>query len=126
MILFVYGTLKQGERNNKLMQGRFLREVRTEPKFRLVDFGTFPGLAFGRHAISGELWEVDDETLVKLDEFEGIGDGVYIRKLIQLEDGEQAYAYLCQPFFAVEYDGTNWHERERQTVSQSLLSNAGN
>lgn len=110
-LIFVYGTLKYGERNNDLMVGEFVRDARTEPSHRLVDFGTFPGLAAGTESIEGELWSVDETTLRRLDYFEGVHNGVYVRKQIQLDDGTQAYAY-CSLIDMPHYAGTNWHERQ--------------
>lgn len=125
MLLFVYGTLKRGERNNGLLrQATFLRQALTQPGFTLVDFGTFPGLMRGDKAIEGELYQIDD--LGQLDDFEGVGEGVYVRELIQLEDGTQAYAYLCSLSPSPpQLEGTVWYERECQITSEPLLSDAG-
>ncbi len=39
-LLFVYGTLKRGERANRLLSGqRFVGAAETEPRYRLVDLG---------------------------------------------------------------------------------------
>lgn len=35
------------------------------------------------HQIYGELWEIDDETLMNLDEYEGIKKGHYMRRPIK-------------------------------------------
>jgi len=74
-ILFVYGTLKRGQRSHQLLAGqRFLGSARTLPRYRLYDCGRYPALVadpeHGR-AIQGELWLVDDETLRRLDILEG-------------------------------------------------------
>lgn len=118
--LFVYGTLKRGYRNSSLMNEHyvtFLKEVRTVPEFRLIDFGSFPGLTTGNKAIEGELYHVDSWYIDCLDRFEGCGgDGVYTRQLVTLEDGSHAYAYICNSPNAPEYEGTNWHERVDETV----------
>jgi gamma-glutamylcyclotransferase (GGCT)/AIG2-like uncharacterized protein YtfP len=112
MLLFVYGTLKKGERNHNFLQNAvFLREVRTQPEFRLIDFGTFPGMTAGGKAIEGELYHVTEDELGRIDDFEGEdGEGLYARHLIQLEDGSQAFAYVSFPSFTPsEFEGTNWH-----------------
>lgn len=120
LLLFVYGTLKRGCRNSSLMNEHyvtFLKETRTTPEFRLIDFGSFPGLSIGNKAIEGELYQVDGWYIDYLDRFEGCGgDGVYARQLITLEDGSHAYAYICNSPNTPEYEGTNWHERVNETV----------
>lgn len=74
-LLFVYGTLKRGERNHHRMgSARFVAHAKTEARYRVVDLGPYPGLlrddATG-FAILGEIWELDGKTLAELDEFEG-------------------------------------------------------
>jgi gamma-glutamylcyclotransferase (GGCT)/AIG2-like uncharacterized protein YtfP len=76
--IFVYGTLKRGERNNGMLLGQqFLRPAQTEPRYRLYDCGRHPALVPDPEngiAIRGEVWKVSDETLHKLDEYEGVPD----------------------------------------------------
>jgi gamma-glutamylaminecyclotransferase len=74
-LLFVYGTLKHGRWNHRLIADqRFVREAVTEPRYRLVDIGSYPGLvrddAYGL-AVMGELWAVGRCCLLELDDFEG-------------------------------------------------------
>jgi gamma-glutamylaminecyclotransferase len=70
----VYGTLKRGGRGNRFLAGQeFLGEAVTEPKYRLYDFGTYPGLVRDEAnglAVKGELWEVDESCLAELDDYE--------------------------------------------------------
>lgn len=120
-LLFVYGTLKSGERNHDCLDGTFVRSVRTKPNYKLVNCGTYPGLVRGDLAIAGELYEVDDVFLQRLDYFEGINRGVYVRELIQLEDDTEAFAYVYQ-LDSPEYEGTDWHERRSTSVGEPLLS----
>ena len=97
--LFVYGTLKRGERNHRLLAGQeFLGEAATMPLYRLYDLGPFPGLVLdmddGRE-IHGELWAVDEAALAALDDFEGVPD-LFIRADVAVRhqfDTVQAYLY---------------------------------
>jgi gamma-glutamylcyclotransferase (GGCT)/AIG2-like uncharacterized protein YtfP len=74
-VLFVYGTLRRGRSNHGLIAGaEYLGPARTLPVYRLLHLGAFPGLVpDGENgvAVEGELWGVDDATLLALDEFEG-------------------------------------------------------
>ena len=74
-LLFIYGTLKQGQSHHSLIQRqRFLGPARTLPRYRLFDLGPFPGLKedleYGQ-AIDGELYEIDDDMRERLDDYEG-------------------------------------------------------
>ena len=108
MYLFVYGTLKTNEQNNYLLRGKFLRQTRTVPKYKLIDCGAFPGLADGTFSVEGELWEIDPNTLKFLDKFEGVDCGMYSREQVELEDGTLAIAYICLLLDKPDYNGTNW------------------
>lgn len=77
-LVFVYGTLKRGFPNHHYMKSsRFLGAHRTVERYPLVVGGRhfspslFPEPGNGRR-ISGELWEVDEETLGRLDELETV------------------------------------------------------
>jgi gamma-glutamylaminecyclotransferase len=73
--LFVYGSLKRGSPQNRLLAGqRFLGTAQTLPQYRLYDNGTHPCLIPATEqgvAVLGELWCVDEEALARLDEYEG-------------------------------------------------------
>ena len=74
--IFVYGTLKRGFPNHGLMDGaRFIGEAMTVERYPMVVQGRhfspviMPEPGSG-HRIVGELWEVDDQMLVVLDDLE--------------------------------------------------------
>lgn len=73
-LLFVYGTLKRGGvRNGVIAAQKYLGEVRTVPRYALVDLGSYPGLVHaedGQH-VHGELYEVDTALIATLDAVEG-------------------------------------------------------
>jgi gamma-glutamylaminecyclotransferase len=87
-VLFLYGTLKRGQKNHRLLAGqRFVGDAATEPRYRLYDLGPYPGMvtdATNGSAVAGELWEVDDGCLAKLDEFEGVPE-LYIRQRVTVQ-----------------------------------------
>jgi len=93
--IFVYGSLLSGERNHRVLEGaRFIGEDRTAPHFSLHDLGSYPAMvADGAHAIVGELHEVDELTLARLDSLEG-HPNYYERHTITLADGSAAETYL--------------------------------
>jgi gamma-glutamylaminecyclotransferase len=87
-ILFLYGTLKRGQKNHRLLEGqRFVGDATIEPRYRLYDLGPYPGMVIdvaNGLAVAGELWELDDGCLAKLDEFEGVPE-LYVRQRVALQ-----------------------------------------
>jgi len=87
-LIFVYGSLKRGHALHHLLDSQTLRgSAVTKPLYRLFDLRTYPGIVEWPNGLSvqGEVYEVDDECLRRLDEAEGVADGCYARRLIQLE-----------------------------------------
>ena len=67
MKIFVYGTLKRGYGNNRLLtDSEFLGEHSTSPSFDLIDGGV-PFMIHGEFSVRGELYEVDALTRDLLD-----------------------------------------------------------
>jgi gamma-glutamylaminecyclotransferase len=85
--VFVYGTLKRGGENHRVLAGqRFVGPARTEPAFRLYQLDGYPGMvaAPGGLSIEGEIWEVEASALSRLDQLEGTDSGLYVRMPIRL------------------------------------------
>lgn len=87
--LFIYGTLKRGLSNSGYMAGQtFVGEARTQPVYRLLSMGDYPGLVpveENGSAVRGEIWEVDAACREKLDELEGVAEGMYELVPVQLQ-----------------------------------------
>jgi gamma-glutamylcyclotransferase (GGCT)/AIG2-like uncharacterized protein YtfP len=99
-LLFVYGTLKRGLRNNHLLAGQeFLSAAHTLPYYRLYDHGPHPCLVEDRRravAVRGEIWRVEDTAFACLDEFEGVPD-LFVRREIKVEGiSTPVFAYFFQ------------------------------
>jgi gamma-glutamylcyclotransferase (GGCT)/AIG2-like uncharacterized protein YtfP len=115
-ILFVYGTLKSGQRRDFYLtraQSRLLGVARTVPKYRLIRplFCDYPCLvedAKRGRPVEGELWEVSPACLDDCDSVEGVPH-LFVRKPVDLEGGEPAEAYFLRdrPFFAWNV-GARW------------------
>ncbi len=93
--VFVYGTLKRGQRNHSLLQDQeFLGQARTLPRYRLYDCGRNPALVHdpvGGVAVLGEVWKVSDEVLRQMDAYEGAPE-LYSRRVILLEGLDKSVA----------------------------------
>lgn len=103
--LFIYGTLMPGLRLEAQMHGaRFVGPAHIAG--RLIDVGRYPGLLQGDGQVTGEVYEVDDAHLARLDGVEGVvpGDRVasqYWREVVTVLSGPlqgqrvQTYVYNC-------------------------------
>ncbi|MET0287421.1 MAG: gamma-glutamylcyclotransferase family protein [Polyangiales bacterium] len=106
-LVFVYGTLMKGELHHALLargetapidtsiqHARFLRTAETLPAYDLVQIDYYPAMIpGGTLTIHGELYEIDDETLARLDELEEVPT-YYERLWIDLADGTRAQTYV--------------------------------
>src|SRR5262249_12985986 len=111
-VLFVYGTLKRGLSNHRLIADQeFLGEAVTEPRYRVFDLGPFPGLVIDEAnglAVKGELWAVSDCCLAELDEFEEDA-GAFARGPIAIPGRHGVHAYfLNQPALPGVQSGSEW------------------
>lgn len=101
MKLFVYGTLLRGlERESVLSGSRFLGTVVVRAK--LYDLGSYPGIIDGEGQVIGEVYEIDQATLKRLDDIEGYkcnnpAGSEYVRKEVKIlttEVDEPVIAYF--------------------------------
>ncbi len=114
--VFVYGSLKRGLSNDHYLRGqRFLGRARTRPRYRLFDWGGYPGLverAGDGLAIHGEVYLVDDACLAELDRLEDIDRGLYRRDRIELAepfDEQVVEAYFFErPVGGLPDGGDDW------------------
>jgi len=92
MRVFVYGTLKKGFHNHRLLEGCEFIGTRSVSGFTLIDLGAFPGMVASPGEVTGEVYEIDDETLARLDQLESEGS-FYKRVKINI-DGDDVSTYL--------------------------------
>lgn len=87
MTVFVYGTLMRGmSRHRYLKNCPFLGTARVEAL--LYDLGRYPGIKAGKGDVIGELYDIDAETLERLDEVEGYApddeaSSLYLRRTVK-------------------------------------------
>jgi gamma-glutamylcyclotransferase (GGCT)/AIG2-like uncharacterized protein YtfP len=100
VILFVYGTLMRGGvRHRVLADQRFLGDARTQPRYALYDLGAYPGLVHSEsdgRAIHGELYEIDDGLIVRLDRIEGAPSLFRLEPILIESYSDSVLAYFYQ------------------------------
>jgi gamma-glutamylcyclotransferase (GGCT)/AIG2-like uncharacterized protein YtfP len=117
--LFVYGTLKSGERAHGLLSRwnpKFLGEFKTAPRYHLYEQGFFPGMVSDDSiagGVYGELYEVSDDCMDAMDYYEGVESGLFRRETIELQDGSKAIAYfIVNPDRDRRITGGRWKDGE--------------
>lgn len=105
--LFVYGSLKCGQKHHSELRGApLLGSVATAPKCMLLNLGAYPALTDGAEVVFGELYAVESDTLMHLDEFEG---EAYCRAEVELADGSRAQTYFLRQLGDFpKVDGGRW------------------
>jgi gamma-glutamylcyclotransferase (GGCT)/AIG2-like uncharacterized protein YtfP len=89
-LVFVYGTLRrrgEGAMPIRFPKSKFIADAKVGGS--LYDLGAYPGLVLdeSNSSVVGEVYEVDDETLKALDDFEASSD--YLRKQVEIALGGQ-------------------------------------
>jgi gamma-glutamylcyclotransferase (GGCT)/AIG2-like uncharacterized protein YtfP len=97
ILLFVYGTLKMGFSRNYALNGQiYLGTAKTKPEYSMYALNGYPALVDQRMAeknklqvstsVFGEIWEVDEETITKIDKIEGTDIDLFERKAINIDE----------------------------------------
>ena len=94
--VFVYGSLLKGLHNAYVLgDSNCIGKFETKKEFKMYDIGAYPAITDGKQAIKGEVYEVDDEVLARLDRLEGISSGFYFRREVTIPKlGEKALIYV--------------------------------
>ena len=88
--VFIYGTLRRGSPGSmsiRFPKSKFIAEAKVNG--RLYDLGPYPGLRLdeSNSTVVGEVYEVDEELLNELDEFEASSN--YVRSPVEISLGGQ-------------------------------------
>jgi gamma-glutamylcyclotransferase (GGCT)/AIG2-like uncharacterized protein YtfP len=102
-LVFVYGSLRRGgagAMSERFPASKFI--ARGKASGTLYDLGAFPGLLNDKSKsfVIGDVFEVDDETLSKLDDFEATSN--YLRKQVEVTfdgDNRLCWVYVPDPDF---------------------------
>ncbi|MFB9137570.1 gamma-glutamylcyclotransferase family protein [Vibrio olivae] len=111
-LVFVYGTLRQGESNHHLLEhSELLGSHQTLPEYALYDLGAYPAVIPGHQTIRGEVYLIDNQTLSELDKLEDV-PVEYRREQIETPFG-LAWIYLYQDASNLEslIDSGDWRQK---------------
>lgn len=86
MHLFVYGTLKRGFNNNRLLYGAQFQAECHLSNYQMYSLGGFPAITKKDNSvIMGEVWKIEHHHLKLCDRLEGHPEW-YTRYLVHLKD----------------------------------------
>ena len=125
--VFVYGTLRRGgagAMSIRFPDSKFIAEAKVRGS--LYDLGAYPGLLLNEadSLVTGEVYEVDDEILSKMDEFEATSH--YLRKQVEISLGTQrrlCWVYEPDPeFYSLHtlITSGNWKEYAKTKADSSF------
>ncbi|WP_126661980.1 gamma-glutamylcyclotransferase family protein [Haloterrigena salifodinae] len=124
MLVFVYGTLTDPERVASLLEDgpgeyEFVGPATLEGLQR-VD-GRYPTLVPGG-SVEGRLLSVDDPALKRLDRYEGVDRGLYVRVAVSGPDDRRVWIYVGQPDrLGVDADGWPDDRPFRDAVRSAIV-----
>lgn len=98
--LFTYGTLQRGQEGTKLMEGcERIGPATVAGSLYDID-GEYPALVLaGKGRVEGEIWRCPSEALARLDEYEGVRQGLF-RRVATEAGGLACWVYVAGPKLA--------------------------
>ncbi|NON61172.1 gamma-glutamylcyclotransferase [Acidianus sp. RZ1] len=83
MYIFVYGSLRYGYELHHLLKDKRLVGLGFIEGYKMLDLGNYPGIVRGDGIVWGEVYDIDEQLLMLLDEVEdyrGKPDDLYVRE----------------------------------------------
>lgn len=103
--LFVYGSLKRGFPNHHVLgDARFIKNTVLIGGYDMYSLGGFPGIVPGSGRVHGEVYEISEDHLPRLDALEGYNEKwprehcMYTREVALVPDGpeeeQEVFVYI--------------------------------
>lgn len=98
--LFTYGTLRRGHEAARLLEGcERIGPATVAGSLYDID-GEYPALVLaGAGRVEGEIWRCPPEVLARLDEYEGVSEGLF-RRVATEAGGLACWVYVAGPKLA--------------------------
>lgn len=119
-LVFVYGSLMSGMGNHGLMEheeAKFVEETFTKDNFIMKDLGYFPAASKDKSGvpIKGEVYDVDIEAMISLDQLEG-HPNFYERIKVPLENNMEAWMYLVprDRIMGIKIESGDWRQYAKE------------
>jgi gamma-glutamylcyclotransferase (GGCT)/AIG2-like uncharacterized protein YtfP len=96
--VFVYGSLRKGMHNHRVMGSSKLLAEATLTGFDMYQVSSFPAIVVGEGGVKGEIYLVDNATLARLDRLEG-HPRMYRREVVTVQSGSclfDVWVYVWQ------------------------------
>jgi len=101
--VFVYGTLKRGHYNHRLLVDSDYVGDGSIEGFDIYDLGCYPGVVQGTRTVHGEVFSVTDDVLRHLDCLEGYNktspeQGLYNKQTTSVQVGDTSHEALVYTY----------------------------
>lgn len=115
--VFIYGTLRKGEvLNTYLGEGKFIGEGELEG-YELYAGFSYPMMIKGKGIVTGEIYEVDEKTIGKLDQIESQYDRIKVNVKVNDELIPcDAYVYKYEVDELEKIESGDWKKRRTKNV----------
>lgn len=105
MRFFFYGSLKSGLYNNRILQQKgckLIKTAKTGPEFQLWSLGPYPCMTPGDQVVEGEIWEVDNDEVIDHITLMEQGAGYSVTE-IKFGKDDEAFAWIWPTAKAERY-----------------------
>jgi gamma-glutamylaminecyclotransferase len=121
ILVAVYGSLKRGENNHDLLEvvgATFIGSGCTQPNYKLLNFGNYPGAIKGTNCLEVEVYEVSQKVLERLDQLEG-HPSFYQRLLVNIKLRATTNPIRAW-MYTLDHMSSNYSKSKEYTVKNDL------
>ena len=128
-LIFVYGTLKSGFGNNVLLDNSeyICKAITVDADYDMISLGGFPGLVNGENHVFGEVYNVSDDVLGRVDVLEGNGSFYQRKKVMVMSTSQPAgKSYYVWTYVLVNQERDSGYDNSKIEMLDALDVKAAN